>query len=83
MNGPIRLRGTVERQPYAPGSKSERLAPVLVTEAGDRYLLRRAGANPYTDPGLDALDGTQVEVSGRIHRDVFLVEELRVVTEWG
>jgi hypothetical protein len=81
VTAPIRLFGTVERRTYAAGSKSERPAMIIMTAAGDRYLLRRLGANPYADAELEALDGVMIEATGRIHRDVFLIEEYRIVTE--
>jgi hypothetical protein len=76
---PVRIRGNVGRRTYAADSKSERQAMMIMTEDGAEYLLRRAGANPYADPELDALDGALIEATGRLHRDVFLVEEYRLI----
>ena len=73
------VQGWVGRDTYAAGSKSEHMALLLTTDDGARYLLRRLGGPAYADPELDALEGHRVSVTGRIHRDVFLIEGLRVL----
>ena len=80
MTAPSRIRGG-STGIYAAGSKSERRAMMIVTTSGDRYLLRRPGANPYADAELETLAGAVIEATGRLHRDVFLMERYRVVTE--
>lgn len=71
---PCTLSGSVTRDDYAVGSKSERAAVML--DAGDaRYVLRRQGANPFEDHGLDDLVGHTVEVTGIIHGHTFLVTD--------
>lgn len=73
------VEGWVGRETYAAGSKSEHSALMLTTGDGSRYLLRRLGGPAYADPELDPLEGHRVLVTGRIHRDVFLIEESRVL----
>ena len=73
------VEGWVSRDTYAAGSKSEHPALMLTTDDGSRYLLRRLGGPAYADPELDSLEGHQVSVTGLIHRDVFLIEESRVL----
>ena len=77
---PVRVRGTVRRDVYAPGSKSEHVAVLLDADDGRTWVLRRPGANPYDDPELAELDGATVDVEGRTHRDVLLVEGCSLVT---
>jgi len=73
------VEGWVSRDIYAAGSKSEHPALMLTTDDGSRYLLRRLGGPAYADPELNPLAGQRVSVTGLIHRDVFLIEESRVL----
>jgi len=73
------VEGWVSRDTYAAGSKSEHAALLLTTDDGTRYLLRRLRGPAYADPELDPLAGHRVEVTGLIHRDVFLMEQSRVL----
>ena len=72
------VEGWVSRETYAAGSKSEHRGLILTTDEGSRYLLRRLGGPAYADPELDALVGHRVSVTGRIHRDVFLLERSEI-----
>jgi hypothetical protein len=67
--------GRVVRRPFAVGSKSERNAVILVTDAG-QYVLRRQGGNPFRDPELDRLVGQTIRCSGFV-RDYTLI-----MSEW-
>jgi hypothetical protein len=60
----VRREGTVRKRLVAPGSKSEREAVVLETDAGS-YVLRRRGGNPFRDPELEKLVGKRI----RAHAD--------------
>jgi hypothetical protein len=60
------LRGRVERRRVARGTKSEREAVVLVTNAG-AYVLRQRGGHAFEDPALDALVGRELEFDGELH----------------
>ncbi len=74
-DGPVVAIGHVERAMYAPGSKSEHVALLLVTETGERFELRRRGATPFhEDPVLATLVGARVEVEGSVYRDVLLFD---------
>lgn len=68
------LIGRVERRLLARGTKSEHAGMVLVDERGAVHALRRAGANPFRDAQLEALDGRQLRVRGEAREGYFLVE---------
>lgn len=72
------LRGRLCRERLDPGSKSERLAVLLVVDDGDRVVLRRAGANPFRDPELEALEGQVLIVEGERRSSYFLVRRYTV-----
>ena len=57
--------GTVVRKPFGRGSKSEHNAVWLVTSDGE-FVLRRAGGNPFSDPGLEKLVGKRIECTGHL-----------------
>jgi hypothetical protein len=67
------VRGTVTRRRYAPGSKSEHDAVMLVTDEGE-YRLRRKGGNPFHDPALEKFIGKRVEATGVIAGPSFIVD---------
>jgi hypothetical protein len=58
-----RFRGRVERRRVAPGSKSERVATVLVTE-DDVLRLRRRGENPFDPASFCGLVGERIVCDG-------------------
>lgn len=62
----VEVRGTVGRSAFAAGSKSEREAIYLDTDAGERYLLRLAGGNAFHDPALEPFVGQRVVCHGSI-----------------
>lgn len=72
------LRGRLYRERLDLGSKSERLAVLLVVDDGDRVVLRRAGANPFRDPELEALEGQVLIVEGERRSSYFLVRRYTV-----
>lgn len=91
--GPERLCGRLVLALRSPGSKSERVAPVLEVGAGadaggeageggrappERLVLRREGANPFHDPELAALEGQVLIVEGERRGSHFLVRRYRV-----
>ena len=61
----MQLKGKVIKEVVGKGSKSERAAVVLDT-GKQKYVLRRMGGNPYTDPDLDKLVGKNIEVEGNV-----------------
>lgn len=91
--GPERLCGRLVLALRSPGSKSERVAPVLEVDAGagvgegaseggtaptERLVLRREGANPFHDPELEALEGQVLIIEGERRGSHFLVRRYRV-----
>lgn len=78
-----RLRGRLCRERADAGSKSERLALLLAVTGGDRVVLRRAGANPFRDPELEALEGQVLIVEGERHERYFLVRHYTVCDDDG
>jgi hypothetical protein len=69
----MELLGKVVRKSVGSGSKSERMAVVLVT-ADAEYVLRRPGGNAFADPELDALVGSKIRATGTLHGFTFLLE---------
>ena len=59
------FQGVVACERVGVGSKSERMAVLLQTDAA-RFVLRRAGAHAFSDPELQRLVGKTVLVSGHL-----------------
>lgn len=78
---PERLRGRLQRAHVAAGSKSEHLALLLALADGDRVTLRRAGANPFRDPEMEALEGQVLIVEGERRERYFLVRHYTVCND--
>jgi len=51
--------GKVTKEKFAAGSKSEHDAIFLESDKG-RFVLRRQGGNPFSDPELDKLVGKSI-----------------------
>lgn len=73
-----RITGTVLRAPVATGSKSERVAVVLRTKAGEQHILRRAGGHAFRDEALEALVGKTVTGTGLVTGQTFIMNKWRV-----
>jgi hypothetical protein len=58
------FEGTLIKELYAKGSKSEREAVFLELEGGDKMLLFRIGGNPFYDEELLNLIGKEVMIEG-------------------
>ncbi len=69
------LRGTVQDTVAARGSKSERVAPFLVTTDA-RYQLRRRHGPSYGDATLARLVGHVVECDGTVIARLLLVDRI-------
>ena len=70
-----RYKGEVVSKTASRGSKSERKAVQIVTEAGSEYILRRKGGHPFKDAVLEGLVGKQIEAQGKLRgRTLFLDE---------
>ena len=59
------VHGVVVCERVGVGSKSERIAVLLQTDAA-RFLLRRTGAHAFSDPELQRLVGKAVLISGHL-----------------
>jgi hypothetical protein len=57
--------GRVAKKRFGSGTKSEHTAIVLETDQGD-FVLRRPGANAFSDPSLDRLVGKTIRCRGRV-----------------
>jgi hypothetical protein len=69
------ITGTVLRRTVAPGSKSERVAVVLVDAEGRQYVLRRAGGNAFRDPALSRLVGKKITATGLMSGRSFIMDD--------
>lgn len=78
------LIGRLERAKVDTGSKSERVALRLVliepVDGQGAMVLRRAGASPYQDLELQALEGQVLRVEGVMRNSYFLVQHYGVVS---
>lgn len=72
------LRGTVQDAVASRGSKSERIAPYLVT-AETRYQLRRRHGPSFGDVTLTRLVGHVVECDGTVVAQLLLVDRIERV----
>ena len=72
------LTGAVERGPFGTGSKSEREAIWLVTDAG-RLVLRRKNGPAFDDNTLDKYVGKRVSCDGFIVGYSLLAERISIV----
>ncbi len=70
----MELTGHVVKKPFGAGSKSERLAIFLRTDAGE-YVLRRQGGVAYGDPDLEKLVGKRLRCSGTVSGYTFLMTD--------
>lgn len=73
-----RITGIVARVPVAIGSKSEHVAVVLRTAAGEQYILRRARGHAFRDQVLEELVGQTITGTGRVTGQTFIMEEWTV-----
>jgi hypothetical protein len=64
--------------PVATGSKSERVAVVLRTKAGEQHILRRTGGHAFRDQVLEALVGKTVTATGVVTGQTFILEKWTV-----
>jgi len=73
------LTGTVFRELYAPGSKSERQAVMIRTAEGTKLLLQRRDGNPFADPVMDDLVDKTIEAEGDLTPVSFIMERWRTL----
>jgi hypothetical protein len=74
----MKYHGTVVRQPFSEGSKSEHQAVMLRTPHGS-LKLRRPGGNPFRDPELEKLVGQEIDCDGEIHQGQLLLTRWNVI----
>ena len=72
----MKLTGTVVRRRVNAGSKSERVAVLLVGDHGE-IVLRREGGNAFKDPALDELEGKRIEAEGESAGTTFIMKRWR------
>jgi hypothetical protein len=72
----MKIAGALARAPFGTGSKSEHDAVWLEADGGERYVLRRAGANAFQDPVLEQLVGQRVIYHGNISGYTPLAESI-------
>ena len=70
--------GQVVKKPFGAGSKSERVAVILVT-AEREYVLRRQSGSSFQDPVLDALVGKTISCEGVVHGYTLIISDWRPV----
>jgi hypothetical protein len=68
------ISGQVVKAQFASGSKSEHEAVFLHTDKG-RFVLRRAGGNPFYDPELENLVGKTIRGRGEREGYTFLLSD--------
>ena len=74
-----RWHGNVVRKRVAPGSKSDRSAVVMISDADSReYVLRRLGGNPFQDPELDELVGHHLQCEGDLSGQTLILKQYRI-----
>jgi hypothetical protein len=72
------ITGTITREPFGSGSKSEHNA-IYIKNDVVVYKLRRPGANAFQDPVLTQLLGRQVEVRGRLADGIFFADDIKTL----
>lgn len=73
----MEIAGRVVRGAFGTGSKSEREAIYLEADDGERYVLRRPGANAFFDPELERLLGQRVLCRGNLTGYTLLAESIQ------
>ena len=71
--------GMVVKRTFSAGSKSEHPAMYLQTDAGEAYVLRRSGGNPFSDPVLQQLEGKRIRATGAIADYLFIISSYEVL----
>jgi hypothetical protein len=70
----MQFKGLVIEEVVAKGSKSEHRA-VLLDTGKKKYVLRRPGANPFSDPTLDDLIGKKISATGNVTANTLIMSE--------
>jgi hypothetical protein len=75
----VHLHGKVVKQPVAVGSKSDHVAVLLETADGT-FKLRRRGGNPFVDPVLEKLVGSEISGTGDVTHNQFIMADWTVTS---
>ena len=75
----MKVRGTVIRRKFGRGSKSEHEAVMLRASEGT-YRLRRPDGNPFRDPVLDSLVGSDIVAEGTLEDTTFVLAHWTVTS---
>ena len=70
--------GRVVERIFAKGTKSERLAIMLITE-GHEYILRRQGVPPFHDPELEKLVDKKVRCKGIVYGYTLFITKATII----
>lgn len=74
-----KISGKVVRKHYAAGSKSDHMAVMLETPKGT-FKLSRPGGNPFSDPELENLVGSEIEGAGNVAGNLFILRDWTVTS---
>ena len=69
-------RGRVAKKTVNKGSRSEREAVVLETNDQGPLVMRRPEGNPFSDPVLDKLVGSDVELQGDLYNGELFITDI-------
>lgn len=78
----MHFEGRVIKKQVSRGSKSQRDAVVLATDAGE-YVLRRRGGNPFRDSVLEELIGKSICCDGRLEDYALILSDWTVTDPAG
>lgn len=78
---PQTFQGIVVRKKIGKGSKSERVANLLMTDCGKEWVLRQQGKSALQDPELDALEGKAIKATGNVHSYVLVISQFEEIAE--
>ena len=73
--------GTVTKNIFGKGSKSEHEALFIRTQDGKQYVLRRQGGNPFYDPELQELLGKTIRCTGSVSDYVLKISDWSEIDE--
>jgi len=73
----MKIAGVIRAAKTDQGSKSERLSYHIVDSEGGKTDLIKVGENPFSNPTLAPFEGQEVEISGELDGDVFLVKSIQ------
>ena len=74
----MQYAGRVVRKLFAKGSKSERLAVMLITD-NHEYILRHVGVAPYNDPALEPFVDKKVLFEGVVVDYTLFIEKATIL----